>query len=98
MWHMMDASFLAAPRAPAHACMHDCSRCLQGCEHGLAKPIKVVGMGGCAVDYLASVAAYPKPDQKLRSETLEVSGLPLPPASGGAAGAWAVSADVGRPP
>jgi hypothetical protein len=29
-------------------------------------------MGGCGVDYLASVAAFPKPDEKLRSEKLEV--------------------------
>uniref|UniRef100_A0A7R9YT32 Carbohydrate kinase PfkB domain-containing protein n=1 Tax=Chlamydomonas euryale TaxID=1486919 RepID=A0A7R9YT32_9CHLO len=31
-------------------------------------------MGGAVVDYLATVAAYPTPDQKLRSESLEVQG------------------------
>jgi hypothetical protein len=29
-------------------------------------------MGSLGVDYLASVAEYPKPDQKLRTESLEV--------------------------
>eukprot|EP00976_Prorocentrum_cordatum_P061277 1176232-Prorocentrum_minimum.AAC.5 len=38
------------------------------------KPAKVVGMGGVGVDYLASVAAYPKADDKLRTEVLEVQG------------------------
>lgn len=45
------------------------------CKQGagpVAKPKKVVGMGSCGVDYLASVAAYPKPDDKLRTEQLEV--------------------------
>lgn len=37
-----------------------------------AAGIKVVGMGGCGVDYLAQVAAYPRPDEKLRTEKLEV--------------------------
>eukprot|EP00959_Pyramimonas_sp_CCMP1952_P314502 6583672-Pyramimonas_sp.AAC.1 len=31
-------------------------------------------MGGVGVDYLASVAAYPKADDKLRTEVLEVQG------------------------
>jgi hypothetical protein len=44
----------------------------QGCTTPLPQPIKVVGCGSSGVDYLASVAAYPKPDQKLRTETLEV--------------------------
>lgn len=39
----------------------------------LPKNVKVVGVGGCGVDYLASVAAYPRPDEKLRTEKLEVS-------------------------
>jgi len=39
-----------------------------------SKPAKVVGMGGVGVDYLASVAAYPKADDKLRTEVLEVQG------------------------
>jgi len=37
------------------------------------KKVKVVGMGGCNLDYLASVAEFPKPDEKLRTEKLEVS-------------------------
>ena len=34
---------------------------------------KVVGLGGVGLDYLAQVAAFPKPDQKLRTEKMEVS-------------------------
>ena len=44
----------------------------QGCAAPLPEPIKVVGCGSCGVDYLASVAAYPRPDEKLRTDTLEV--------------------------
>ena len=36
-----------------------------------ARP-KVVGMGSCGLDYLAQVAAFPQPDDKLRTERLEV--------------------------
>jgi hypothetical protein len=39
---------------------------------GAAAGVKVVGMGSCGVDYLASVAEYPRPDEKLRTEQLEV--------------------------
>lgn len=45
---------------------------VQGSQAALAKPIKIVGCGSCGVDYLASVAAFPHPDQKLRTDTLEV--------------------------
>lgn len=34
---------------------------------------KVVGMGSCGLDYLAQVAAFPQPDEKLRTEHLEVT-------------------------
>lgn len=47
----------------------------QGCAAPLPAPVKVVGCGSCGVDYLASVAAYPKPDEKLRTDTLEVRQL-----------------------
>lgn len=58
-------------------CMHSCNNhsqynWTQPCDGSLPGPIKVVGMGSCGVDYLASVAAYPQPDQKLRTEMLEV--------------------------
>lgn len=49
---------------------------VQGCTTPLPKPIKVVGFGGCGVDYMASVAAFPRPDDKLRTEKLEV-GTPM---------------------
>ena len=61
-----------------HACLlvlKPCMHSTQPCNTALPKPIKVVGMGSCGVDYLASVAAYPQPDQKLRTETLEVGAL-----------------------
>jgi hypothetical protein len=48
---------------------------LLGSRHGAAeprKPIKIVGCGSSGVDYLASVAAFPQPDQKLRTDTLQV--------------------------
>ncbi len=35
-------------------------------------PAKVVGLGSCGLDYLAQVAAFPQPDEKLRTERLEV--------------------------
>ncbi|KAG2424569.1 hypothetical protein HXX76_014449 [Chlamydomonas incerta] len=50
------------------------SSTFQGCNRPLGKRIKVVGMGSCGVDYLASVAAFPRPDEKLRTETLETQG------------------------
>ena len=31
-----------------------------------------VGCGGAAIDYLASVVSYPKPDDKIRTTALEV--------------------------
>ncbi|KAJ6798571.1 Uncharacterized protein M6B38_209900 [Iris pallida] len=34
----------------------------------------VLGCGGVSVDYLATVAAYPKPDDKIRSTSLKVEG------------------------
>lgn len=38
---------------------------------GLSKP-KVVGLGSIGLDYLAQVAAFPKPDEKLRTSKMEV--------------------------
>ncbi|MCH87130.1 ketohexokinase [Trifolium medium] len=34
----------------------------------------VVGCGSLSVDFLATVAAYPKPDEKIRTTTLKVQG------------------------
>eukprot|EP00873_Tetraselmis_striata_P005110 jgi/Tetstr1/425374/TSEL_015821.t1 len=36
--------------------------------------VKVVGCGGIGIDYLASVASFPKPDDKLRTQALQVQG------------------------
>ena len=35
---------------------------------------RVVGVGSAGVDYLASIAAFPKPDQKLRTDAFETQG------------------------
>ena len=35
---------------------------------------RVVGVGSAGVDYLASVAAFPKPDEKLRTDAFETQG------------------------
>ena len=40
--------------------------------HTQEPPAVVVGMGSCCIDYLAQVAAYPQPDDKLRTERLMV--------------------------
>jgi len=37
----------------------------------------VIGLGSCGLDYLALVAAFPKPDDKLRTEKMEVIFFPL---------------------
>jgi hypothetical protein len=42
---------------------------------GNASPLRIIGMGSVGLDYLAAVAAFPKPDDKLRTERLEVSGI-----------------------
>lgn len=48
-------------------------RCLlQAGSPQLQREIKVVGCGSCGVDYLASIATFPHPDQKLRTDALEV--------------------------
>ncbi|TKY52792.1 Sulfofructose kinase [Spatholobus suberectus] len=36
--------------------------------------VVVVGCGGVSIDFLATVAAYPKPDDKIRSTSLKVQG------------------------
>ena len=49
-------------------------RCLSSPEPSLTasrKPI-IVGLGSVGLDYLAQVAAFPKPDEKLRTEKMEV--------------------------
>ena len=33
---------------------------------------KLLGLGSAGVDYLASVAVFPQPDEKIRTESLEV--------------------------
>ncbi|KAG2501376.1 hypothetical protein HYH03_001164 [Edaphochlamys debaryana] len=49
-------------------------------------------MGSCGVDYLASVAAYPRPDEKLRTEKLETQG------GGNCANALTAAARLGLSP
>jgi hypothetical protein len=73
----------------ARTCVYPCT---QGCQAQLPAPIKVVGCGSCGVDYLASVAAFPQPDQKLRTDTLEVQG------GGNCANALTAAARLGLSP
>eukprot|EP00882_Tetradesmus_deserticola_P005402 GHRQ01005685.1.p1 GENE.GHRQ01005685.1~~GHRQ01005685.1.p1 ORF type:complete len:493 (+),score=89.17 GHRQ01005685.1:314-1792(+) len=63
-----------------------------GCHVPLTMPVKIVGCGSCGVDYLASVAAYPKPDQKLRTDALVVQG------GGNCANALTAAARLGLSP
>ena len=51
---------------------------------------KAVGMGSCGLDYLAQVAAFPRPDDKLRTENLEVrrGSCPCPEHHGPARHPW----------
>jgi hypothetical protein len=44
---------------------------MQGCSETLPRTIKVVGMGSSGQDLLAQVAAFPSPDEKLRTEKFE---------------------------
>lgn len=64
---MMRDVMEAAERPAAHHTLIP-----QGCACPLPSPPRVVGMGGVGVDYLAAVAAFPQPDDKLRTEALEV--------------------------
>ncbi|EFJ40764.1 hypothetical protein VOLCADRAFT_84359 [Volvox carteri f. nagariensis] len=64
----------------------------QGCYQPLAQQIKIVGMGSCGVDYLASVASFPRPDEKLRTEKLETQG------GGNCANALTAAARLGLSP
>ena len=45
--------------------------CMQANESG-ASP-KVLGLGSLGLDYLATVSHFPEPDEKMRTEELEVS-------------------------
>jgi sugar/nucleoside kinase (ribokinase family) len=44
------------------------------CQSGKKSSGLVVGVGGVGIDYLASVLKFPIPDQKYRTERLEVQG------------------------
>lgn len=44
---------------------------IQGCTDPLPAPVKVLGMGSSGQDLLAQVAAFPRPDDKLRTEQFE---------------------------
>lgn len=54
--------------------------------------VKIVGMGSVGIDYLAQVATFPKPDDKLRTETLETQG------GGNAGNALTAAARLGLQP
>ncbi len=41
-----------------------------------AQKPKIVGLGSVGLDYLAQVAVFPKPDEKLRTKQMEVGSQP----------------------
>ncbi|KAK9822288.1 hypothetical protein WJX74_003194 [Apatococcus lobatus] len=49
-------------------------RCCSASSEVLDKPPRLVGMGGCCLDMLAQVAAFPEPDAKVRTERMETHG------------------------
>jgi hypothetical protein len=63
------ASGARTRRAPAAGAPR--RRAAQGAPAAPPPKAKVVGCGSSGVDYLAAVAAYPRPDQKLRTESLQ---------------------------
>ncbi|KAK9845779.1 hypothetical protein WJX81_002155 [Elliptochloris bilobata] len=65
------------------------SAAAEGVQEALTK---VVGMGSCGRDYLAQVAAFPQPDDKLRTERLEAQG------GGNCANALTAAARLGLAP
>eukprot|EP00775_Hariotina_reticulata_P013293 gene13293-13423_t len=67
-------------------------RCRMKSAIARAFEVKIVGCGSCGVDYLASVAAYPEPDEKLRTDALEVQG------GGNCANALTAAARLGLQP
>ena len=59
---------------------------MQGCSEPLPRAIKVVGKGSSGQDLLAQVAAFPSPDEKLRTEKFEAQvGINWPLAAQGVA-------------
>jgi hypothetical protein len=67
---LVDALVLRRPRLALHE--SGISSCMpQGCSEVLERPIRVVGMGSSGQDLLALVAAFPRPDDKLRTEKFE---------------------------
>jgi hypothetical protein len=46
---------------------------MQGRLATTPQAVKVVGCGSAGIDYIASVTAFPKPDEKIRTEKLEVN-------------------------
>ena len=57
-------------KKPLQSCCSAAERTNEG-----QKP-KIVGLGSVGLDYLAQVAAFPKPDEKLRTKQLEVGQEP----------------------
>eukprot|EP00878_Enallax_costatus_P034999 GHUV01038957.1.p1 GENE.GHUV01038957.1~~GHUV01038957.1.p1 ORF type:complete len:333 (+),score=19.32 GHUV01038957.1:577-1575(+) len=73
-------------------CLISRSAAFEGCITQLPEKVKIVGCGSCGVDYLASIASFPKPDQKLRTDALEVQG------GGNCANALTAAARLGLSP
>ena len=65
----------SAPRAVRHRGGRAArARVAEASTGGDASAPVIVGMGSAGVDYLASIAAFPEPDAKLRTDSFEVQG------------------------
>ena len=65
----------SAPRAVRHRGGRAArARVAEASAGGDASAPVIVGMGSAGVDYLASIAAFPEPDAKLRTDSFEVQG------------------------
>ena len=65
----------SAPRAVRHRGGRAArARVAEAAAGGDASAPVIVGMGSAGVDYLASIAAFPEPDAKLRTDSFEVQG------------------------
>lgn len=64
-------------RRQAHQRKKSLQSCCSAAGHtDEARKPKIVGLGSVGLDYLAQVAAFPKPDEKLRTKQMEVGSQP----------------------
>lgn len=69
--HVTNAHKLRKKLSQGRAWPLHCHASLDHRSNNTSKP-KVVGLGSVGLDYLAQVTQFPKPDEKLRTEKMEV--------------------------